>query len=114
MARRVCGQGEYPPPLLAVAGYRLPGAGRAFPTEPLTEQGWASVLAGARTHRLTGLLAAATADGAMPATRAQVQQAKAAHRTRLLRVMALERELIGVVELLAGEGVESASSRAAP
>jgi len=24
MARRVCGQGEYPPPLLAVAGYRLP------------------------------------------------------------------------------------------
>ena len=107
MGRRLCGEGEYPVPLLAVAGYRLPGAGRAFPDEPLAEQGWASVLAGARTHRLTGLLSAATADGALPATQAQVHQARAAHRAALLRVMALERELIAVVELLAGEGVES-------
>ncbi|MGH3933157.1 MAG: nucleotidyltransferase family protein [Pseudonocardiaceae bacterium] len=107
MGRRLCGADEYPAPLLAVAGYRLPGAGRAFPGEPLGEQAWAAVLAGARIHRLTGLLSAATGDGALPATQIQVQQAKAAHRAALLRVMTLERELIAVVELLAGEGVES-------
>ncbi len=107
MTRRLCCEDEYPAPLLAVAGYGLPGAGRAFPAEPLTEQTWASVLAGARTHRLTGLLRAATADGALPATQTQVQQARDAHRAALLRVMALERELVAVVDLLEAEGVES-------
>jgi|GEM_PF-5867978 len=27
MGRRLCGEDEYPAPLLPVAGYRLPGAG---------------------------------------------------------------------------------------
>jgi len=105
--RRLCGEAEYPTPLLAVAGHRLAGAGRAFPDEPLGEQSWAAVLAAARTHRLTGLLDAATGDGALPATQSQVRQARAAHRTALLRVLALERELVAVVGLLDGAGVES-------
>jgi hypothetical protein len=107
MGRKSCGEDEYPVPLLAVAGYRLPGAGRAFPEEPLAEQAWAAVLAGARTHRVTGLLNAAISDGALPATQPQAQQAKAAHRSTLMRVMALERELIAVVELLTADGIAS-------
>ncbi len=107
MGRRLCGEGEYPEPLLAVGGYGLPGAGRAFPVEPLGEQAWAAVLASARTHRVTGLLSAVTSDGAMLATQAQLEEVRSIHRAALMRVMALERELIAVVELLAGGDVES-------
>ncbi|MGH3517727.1 MAG: nucleotidyltransferase family protein [Haloechinothrix sp.] len=107
MGRRLCGEGEYPAPLLAVAAHRLQGACRAFPDKPLGEQAWAAVLAGALTHRLTGLLDAATGDGALPATDAQARQARAAHRAALLRVLALERALLSVIELLAGADVES-------
>ncbi|MGH3822603.1 MAG: nucleotidyltransferase family protein [Pseudonocardiaceae bacterium] len=107
MGRRLCGEGEYPEPLLAVAGYGLPGAGRAFPDEPLAEQAWSAVLDRAKIHRVTGPLSAATGDGALPATQEQVQQARSVHRATLLRVMMLERELVAVVELLAGGGVES-------
>lgn len=106
MGRRICGEDEYPEPLLAVAGYGLPGASRVFPGEPLSEQAWAALLAGTQTHRMTGLVSAATSDGALPATRVQVEEAKSVHRIQLLRVMALECELLGVVELLAGGGVE--------
>lgn len=107
MGRRHCSEDEYPAPLLTVAGYRLPGAGHAFPDNPLADQEWAAVLAGARAHRVSALLRASTTDGALPATQAQVQQAKTVHRDAQVRVMALERELLGVVELLDGEGVES-------
>lgn len=107
MGRRLCSEGEYPEPLLAVAGYGLPGAGRSFPRAPLAEQAWAAVLAAAGTHRVTGLLCAATREGALRATQSQVEQARSAHRTALLRVMELERELIAVIDFMAGEGVES-------
>lgn len=107
MARRLCGEDEYPRPLLAVAGHRLPGACRAFPEEPLGDEAWTEVLAAARAHRVTGLLSAATWDGAMPATDAQVQQARALHRRGQLRVLSLERELITIVDLLTRAGIES-------
>ncbi|HET8643283.1 MAG TPA: nucleotidyltransferase family protein [Pseudonocardiaceae bacterium] len=107
MGRRLCDEAEYPASLLAVAGYRLPGAGRRFPAEPLDELAWARVLAAAEDYRVTGLLQAAVCDGALPATAAQARQARAVHRGVLMRVMALERALIGVVELLAGAGIES-------
>lgn len=107
MGRRLCGEDEYPAPLRAVAGYRLSGAGRALPAEPLWQQEWDSVLAGARTHRVTGLLNAAITDGALPATPSQAQQARDAHRSITLRVMALERELVAIVDLLASEDIES-------
>jgi Uncharacterised nucleotidyltransferase len=106
MARLLCGEDEYPAPLLAVAGYTLPGAGRPFPALPLDGPSWAEVLAGARTHRLTGLLGAATADGTFPATTAQVTEARAVHRRGVLRVMALEGELVAVVDRLGAVGVE--------
>jgi hypothetical protein len=107
MGRRRCGEDEYPAPLLAAAAYGLPGSSRAFPEEPLDAQAWAAVLAGAQRYRVTGLFRAAAADGALPTKPSQVQQAQAAHRNGLLRVMALERELVAVVDLLAGAGIES-------
>ena len=73
MARRLCGEDNYPLPLLAVAGYGLAGASRTFPGEPLSDESWVSVLSAAHTHRLTGLLCAAIDGRALPATKAQVQ-----------------------------------------
>lgn len=105
--RRRCGEDNYPTSLLAVAGYGLPEASRAFPSKPLDDSSWTSVLSGAHTHRLTGSLHAAVAGGALPATGVQAQQARAAHRSAMVRVLSLERELIAVVDLLAASAVET-------
>lgn len=107
MVRKRCGEDNYPPPLLAVAGYGLPGASRAFPRQPLDDSSWTSVLSAAHTHRLTGSLRAAIDGGVLPATDAQVHQARAAHRSAMVRVLSLERELITVVDLLAASAVET-------
>lgn len=107
MGRRLCGEDEYPEPLLAVAGYRLPGAWRDFPDEPLDPAAWDAVVAGARTHRITGLLSAAASDGALPATDAQVRQAQLAHRMISLRTMALEQELPRVIGILTAKGIDA-------
>ena len=104
MARRICEANEYPPPLQAVAGHAL-GTTHPFPAEPLDEPAWRAVMAAARANRLTGLLSAATADGAFPATASQTTEARIVHRRQLMRVLALERELIAVYELLDTAGV---------
>lgn len=100
MARKICEATEYPPPILATAAYSLAGTAHTFPTEPLDATSWAAVMAAARRNRLTGLLNAATSDGAFPATAPQRAEARAAHRRQLLRVLALERELVAVCGLL--------------
>lgn len=105
--RRLCSAGEYPSVLLSVAGYGLPGDRPPFPAEQLDELAWAGLLAAAEHNRLTGLLVSAVCDGALPATPVQVRQARSAHRAKQLRVMALEQELISVLELLAGQGIDS-------
>jgi hypothetical protein len=107
MERTLCDEAAYPPPLLAVAGYRLPRSDRAFPDRPLDDQAWDVLLGAARHHRMTGLLMATVTDGAMPATRSQAQAARGAHRAVHLHVMALERELTRVAELLTGAGIDS-------
>lgn len=107
MARRQCGEDNYPLPLLAVASYGLPGASRAFPQEPLCDESWPSVLRAAHTHRLTGLLRAAIDGGALPATKVQAQQAHAAHMSAMIWVLSLERGLIGVIDLLAASDIET-------
>lgn len=107
MARRLCGEENYPAALLAVAGYGLEGASRPFPEEPLDDQQWARLLEAAGTNRLTGLVMAAVVGEALPATEAQARQARAAHRVNAIRVLSLEHELITVVDLLADRGIES-------
>jgi hypothetical protein len=101
--RRLCGEDEYPAPLLAVAGHRLPGARRAFPVRPLDDDRWASLLNAAAEQRVTGLLNAAAVDGVLPVTDAQQREALDAHRRRRLRVLALEHQLATVVDVL-GDG----------
>lgn len=107
MARRICHEENYPAPLLAVAGYALPGATRTFPAAPLHGAEWAALLAAASANRVTGLLLAAVEEHALPATPAQSVQARALHRARIARVLALEPQLVSVVDLLADAGVET-------
>lgn len=107
MARRLCDEDDYPPALLAVAGFSLPGATRAFPRTALNDASWTSLLSAAQAHRLTGLLQAAIAQGALAATGTQRRQAREAHRSSMLRVLSLERELIAVAELLAEATIQT-------
>jgi hypothetical protein len=107
LARRLCGEDSYPLPLLAVAGFGLPGASRTFPDGPLTEESWAQLQRAAHAHRLSGLLRAAVDAGALPATEAQRQRARAAHMAATARVLALEGELVELVDLLTGAGIET-------
>lgn len=107
MARRLCGEDSYPPPLLAVAGHGFPDASRPFPDGPLSEELWSAVLRAARTHRLTGSLRAAVDAGALPATEVQRLQARAVHASEMARVLSLENELVGVVDLLAGSDIDT-------
>lgn len=107
MARRLCGKDNYPAPLLAVAGFGLAGAQRPFPEEPLDNESWSILLAAARKHRLIGQVREAIDQGALPATEAQLKQAVAAHRSVMLRVLSLEQELIAVIDLLAGAGIDT-------
>ncbi len=107
MARTLCGEEHYPEPLLAVAGYALPDARRAFPQEPLRDEQWTAVLSGAQTHRVIGQLRASVDGGVLPATEIQARQARAAHTSAMVRVLALERELIAVIDLLAASAIET-------
>lgn len=105
MARRICGEENYPAPLLAVAGHGLPGATRPFPTHPVGDDDWDAVLAAAGTNRITGLLVASIEAEVLPATAPQVQAARSTHRARTARVLALEAQLIAVLDLLAGAAI---------
>lgn len=107
MTRRLCGEEHYPEPLLAVAGHGLGRTRRTLPDEPLGDEDWAILLRAAHAHRVTGLLLAAIEEDRMPATGVQVQQARTAHRANAVRALALERELIGMVDFLAGRGIET-------
>ena len=68
MARRLCGEDNYPAALLAVAGYGLPGGSRAFAVVPLPDGEWESLLVAARAHRVLGQLRAAVDAGVPPVT----------------------------------------------
>lgn len=105
MARRLCGAGEYPAGLAAVAAHRLPEPAHALPARPPSDDAFDALLRGAAAHRVTGLLAAAVRDGALPTTADQARRAAAAHRAGQLRVLALERQLLSVTALLAGHGL---------
>lgn len=102
--RRLCGTDHYPAALLAVAGFGFPG-GRPMPARPLDDDAWSATFAAARQHRLTGLLHAAVDAGVLPTSEGQARQARAAYRSVMLRVLALERELLAVVDRLATAGI---------
>jgi hypothetical protein len=105
LARRVCGEEHYPSPLLAAAGYGLPGASRTFPDRPLNAESWAAVLRAATAHRLTGPLRAAVDAGALPATEEQQRAARAAQIAAAARVLRLEQALVELVDQLDAAGI---------
>lgn len=106
MGRRLCAESEYPVALLAAAAYRLPGTDRAFPAEPVPAREWPALLAAARKHRMTGLLTTAISAGAFPATGQQAREVRSAHATNQMRVLALEHELLGILDLLGAAAID--------
>lgn len=106
MSRRICGPQSYPSPLPAVAAHRLDGAAPEFPDRPLDDAAFRELADGAVTHRITGLLHAAVADGTLPATAEQVRAITAQHRQIQMRVLLLELQLPSVVGLLEDAGIE--------
>lgn len=105
MARRLCGENNYPAALLAAAGHGLASA-RPFPSAPLADDEWATLSAAAKANRLLGQLRAAVDAGTMPVTDEQRQQARAAHRMVLLRVLSLEQHLVSVHDMLTAAAVD--------
>jgi hypothetical protein len=105
VARKLCAESHYPPPLLAVAAYGLAGS-RGFPSSPLPSSSWDTLLAAAKSHRVLGQLRAAVDAGALPVTPDQRASVRGAHRAVLLRVLSLEQHLVAVHALLAAAGVE--------
>lgn len=88
----------------AVAAYGLPGAG-PLPGAVLTDEIWRAVLDLATRDRLTPLLAAAVAEGALPSTAHQHAQATAAHEQAMQLCVRLERALLQTATTLAGARV---------
>jgi hypothetical protein len=93
------------PVLRAVAAYGLAGSLVEMPLVPLARESWQTLLAGARLQRMTGLLVQAIDDGALPATSAQVNEATDLHVGAMSTVLALERALVAVADVLSGHDV---------
>ena len=89
----------------AVAGYGLPGSA-PLPDQPIDETTWRGVLELATGDRVTPLLATAVADGALPTTTRQHEQAVMAHEQTMRLCLLLERSLLDVTRELADAGIE--------
>ncbi|MGH9282328.1 MAG: nucleotidyltransferase family protein [Acidimicrobiales bacterium] len=92
--------------LLTVAAHGLPTGGHAAaPAAPLDDHGWRGLLAAVHVERIAGLLDRAVADGALPTTAGQSEDAEAAAAQSLRAVLHLERSLLRVAERLAGDTI---------
>jgi hypothetical protein len=79
--------------------------GAPLPDAPLTDDVWADLLARSCSQRLTGFLARAVCDGALPTRPDQAAQAAAAHREAMATVLLLERLLLDTADLLTAAGI---------
>lgn len=93
--------------LHSVAAFGLPGALRDFPTRPLDDAVWRTLLAGVRNQRLEGHLADAVVSRALPASDRQIDEVAAAHQAAMWQVLRLERRLIEAVDVLDAAGLDS-------
>lgn len=89
----------------AVVAHDLPACTAALPDRPLPAADWAAVFALVRRQRLEGALAWAAADGALPVTAEQDEQARLAHRAVMALAVTLERELEGLSAHLDAAGL---------
>lgn len=92
--------------LITVAGHGLvrPDAVQP-PPEPLGDRAWRSLLAAVHVERVAGLLDRAVADGALPATASQSDDAEAMAAQSLRSVLHLERALGAVAACLTRHSV---------
>ena len=97
---------DVPPLAPAVAAHGLPGAKSSWPDRAVEPSVWASLLSLARHQRITGLLASAIVDGALPATDAQKEEAQLTHRASMVTVLNLEACLVRVSDLLGRAGID--------
>lgn len=107
MGRRLCGPENYPAPLLAVAAFGLDGTRHRPPDQPLEDDRFGQLLEDAAKYRVTGWLMAAIGAGALPASDEQARVVRAIHGTQLVRMMMLERELLGIIDVLTESGIET-------
>lgn len=98
---------QAPPSVVpAVVAYGLAGSLTDFPGAPLGEQAWAQAVREVFLQRVPGFLLAAIADGAMPATDEQWEQAVALHTESMTIAVHLERLLLDTVELFRSADVD--------
>ncbi len=90
--------------LSRLAGFGLPGA---VPGSRLVATTMAESLRGAAEHKLTGVLAAAAAEGAVEFDDADRALLVAAHETAMREVLLLEDVLLQAVAVLTGAGIGS-------
>ena len=92
--------------LRSVAAFGLAGSTLEWPGEALDDRGWDSLVRGVGEQRLWGLLGAAVESGALPSTQAQARAARELKVSSMQQSVLLERELVEVLRVLTGAGVE--------
>lgn len=89
----------------AVAAYGLKGTGARLPPAPLDPPDWSRLVRAVESERLPGLLARATADGALPTTQEQAGQAEQLELDWACRSLLLERRLLDLDDRLVEAGI---------
>lgn len=97
----------HPPLLRSVAAHGLPGASSAWPELALDDAAWHRLLSGVRAQRLSGLLAAAVASGALPVTAAQEEEAASAHFEAVCGNLLIEASAVHLLARLEEAGVHA-------
>jgi hypothetical protein len=92
--------------VVSVASYGLTGTEPAIGRAPLDDDGWRQLVAVVTAQRLSGLLARAVADGALPTTAAQRDEVHRLERAAAATSLALERVLLEVADRLDAEGID--------
>lgn len=92
--------------LPAIVAHGLPGAMLELPARPLDDAAWGAMLRQVAGQRVAGHLVRALADGALPATAAQTDEAVALHVGAMGLAVRLERTMLRAVASLEGAGVD--------
>ena len=91
--------------LLTVAAHGLGRDPDTAPSGPLDERSWRWLLAAVHVERIAGLLDRAVADGALPATPSQADDAEAVAAQALRAVLQLERTIVRVAACMEGASI---------
>lgn len=89
-----------------VAAHGLAGSMLDGPTTPMNDEGFAHLVSWARMWRMTGQLWSAIADGALPVTPAQAEEAESLHVRASATALVLERLLLQTEQALCERDIE--------